>query len=218
MGSFIKRNIQYQLHLLLKAVVITVAVFILLVLYWNMLTGGAPNQPFFIVMAVLIPFTLCYQNTSVYLNITLGTCNTRRSAFAAAQIVKLLTAVIFAILGVGADMLSSLLTTGEASFDLLQCALTILLVVFAMSAGEVLGHFTHRFGKIGAILFGIFCGLAGGVIGFIFSMASSTEEMLVFTSSTLTMLPAWLYLLFFLLAVGFTILTYTCFLRRYGVK
>ncbi len=218
MGSFIKRNIQYQLHLLLKAVVITVAVFILLVLYWNMLTGGAPNQPFFIVMAVLIPFTLCYQNTSVYLNITLGTCNTRRSAFAAAQIVKMLTAVIFAILGVGADMLSSLLTTGEASFDLLQCALTILLVVFAMSAGEVLGHFTHRFGKIGAILFGIFCGLAGGVIGFIFSMASSTEEMLVFTSSTLTMLPAWLYLLFFLLAVGFTILTYTCFLRRYGVK
>jgi len=218
MGAFIKRNIQYQLHLLLKAVVITVAVFILLVLYWNMLTGGAPNQPFFIVMAVLIPFTLCYQNTSVYLNITLGTCNTRRSAFAAAQIVKLLTAVIFAILGVGADMLSSLLTTGEASFDLLQCALTILLVVFAMSAGEVLGHFTHRFGKIGAILFGIFCGLAGGVIGFIFSMASSTEEMLVFTSSTLTMLPAWLYLLFFLLAVGFTILTYTCFLRRYGVK
>lgn len=218
MGAFIKRNIQYQLHLLLKAVVITVAVFILLVLYWNMLTGGAPNQPFFIVMAVLIPFTLCYQNTSVYLNITLGTCNTRRSAFAAAQIVKLLTAVIFAILGVGADMLSSLLTTGEASFDLLQCALTIPLVVFAMSAGEVLGHFTHRFGKIGAILFGIFCGLAGGVIGFIFSMASSTEEMLVFTSSTLTMLPAWLYLLFFLLAVGFTILTYTCFLRRYGVK
>lgn len=218
MGAFIKRNIQYQLHLLLKAVVITVAVFILLVLYWNMLTGGAPNQPFFIVMAVLIPFTLCYQNTSVYLNITLGTCNTRRSAFAAAQIVKLLTAVIFAILGVGADMLSSLLTTGEASFDLLQCALTILLVVFAMSAGEVLGHFTHRFGKIGAILFGIFCGLAGGVIGFIFSMASSTEEMLVFTSSILTMLPAWLYLLLFLLAVGFTILTYTCFLRRYVVK
>lgn len=218
MGSFIKRNIQYQLHLLWKAVVITVAVFILLVLYWNMLTGGAPNQPFFIVMAVLIPFTLCYQNTSVYLNITLGTCNTRRSAFAAAQIVKLLTAVIFAILGVGADMLSSLLMTGGASFDLVQCALTILLIVFAMSAGEVLGHFTHRFGKIGAILFGIFCGLAGGLIGFIFSMAFSTEETLVFTSSVLTMLPAWLYLLFFLLAVGFTILTYTCFLRRYGVK
>lgn len=212
MGSFIKRNIQYQLHLLWKAVVITVAVFILLVLYWNMLTGGAPNQPFFIVMAVLIPFTLCYQNTSVYLNITLGTCNTRRSAFAAAQIVKLLTAVIFAILGVGADMLSSLLMTGGASFDLVQCALTILLIVFAMSAGEVLGHFTHRFGKIGAILFGIFCGL----IGFIFSMAFSTNAG--FHIQFLTMLPAWLYLLFFLLAVGFTILTYTCFLRRYGVK
>lgn len=186
-----------------------------------MMTADTPDmagQPFFTVITVLIPFTLSYQYAALYLNIALGGCNTRRSAFAAAQIMKLISAVIFTLLGAGADALSVYLAAGRAAVKPMQCAVTALLIVFAMSAGEVLGHFTHRFGKIGAILFGIFCGLAGGVIGFIFSMASSTEEMLVFTSNVLTMLPAWLYLLFFLLAVGFTILTYTCFLRRYGVK
>ena len=97
------------MHLLWKSAAVTAVLFVFLALYWNMMTADTPDmagQPFFIVITVLIPFTLSYQYAALYLNIALGTCNTRRSAFAAAQIMKLVSAVIFTLLGVGADALS----------------------------------------------------------------------------------------------------------------
>ena len=85
MGAFIRRNIKYQMHLLWKSAAVTAVLFVFLALYWNMMTADTPDmagQPFFIVITVLIPFTLSYQYAALYLNIALGTCNTRSSALA----------------------------------------------------------------------------------------------------------------------------------------
>ena len=90
MGAFIRRNIKYQMHLLWKSAAVTAVLFVFLALYWNMMTADTPDmagQPFFIVITVLIPFTLSYQYAALYLNI------------AAAQIMKLVSAVIFTLLG-----------------------------------------------------------------------------------------------------------------------
>lgn len=221
MGVFIRRNLKYQMHLLWKSAAVTAVLFVFLAIYWNMMAGDAPDmvgQPFFTVITVLIPFTLSYQYAALYLNIALGACNTRRSAFAAAQIVKLISAVIFTLLGSGADALSVFLVTGRAAVEPMQCAVTALLIIFVMSAGELLGHFTHRFGKIGAILFGIFCGLTGGVIGFFISYTAASDTAALAAPLDLTIMPVWVYLLFALFAVGFPVLVYFCFLRKYGVK
>ena len=95
MGSYTIRNARYMLYLLARSFLISVAVLLALSLYWGMLGSGPSEmsgQPFFILIAVLVPLMLCYQNTAVYLNLSLGACNTRRSAFAAMQIVKLAAA------------------------------------------------------------------------------------------------------------------------------
>lgn len=147
MGAFIRRNIKYQMHLLWKSAAVTAVLFVLLAFYWNMMTADTPDmvgQSFFTVITVLIPFTLSYQYAALYLNIALGVCNTRRSAFAATQIMKLVSTVIFTLLGAGADALSVYLAAGRAAVEPMQCAVTALLIVFVMSAGELLGHFTHR--------------------------------------------------------------------------
>lgn len=84
--------------------------------------------------------------------------------------------------------------------------------------GELLGHFTHRFGKIGAILFGIFCGLTGGVIGFFISYTAASDTTAFTVPLNLTVMPGVGLPAVCSFAVGFPVLVYFCFLRKYGVK
>ena len=220
MGSYTIRNARYMLYLLARSFLISVAVLLALSLYWGMLGSGPSEmsgQPFFILIAVLVPLMLCYQNTAVYLNLSLGACNTRRSAFAAMQIVKLAAAAAFGLLGTVTTELITYFVSGRFSFDGALFGVTALFVVFAMSAGELLGSVTHRFGRIGAIVFGLFCALVGGCIGVFISLAPSSEEI-GFQVDMLTALPFWCCLAVLLLAVCFTALTWFCFMRRYVVK
>lgn len=222
MGAFIGRNLKYQLTVYAKAFAVTAVVLAALILYWNALTptgggeAGYSLYPFLI--PILVPLAQCYQNSALYLNLALGFCATRKTAFITAQLSKLIASVAFSALGMLMNGLSFLLLGSDFIFEWPMFAIVIILTFFAASLGEVLGHLTHRFGKIGAIIFGITCGAFGGAIGFFFSMMAMDDTVFFFSANPLYVLSVWVYLLIVSLGIGFTALTYFCFIRRYVVK
>lgn len=219
-------NLRYSLRNTLRTFGVSLIIMAILAVYWSILAGekgDSWNQPFFLIISMLIPYTMAYQNESVYMNFALGMCSTRRSAFLAAQIGKVVTALLFAAAANGMQSFSAALSGHSAPFDWAFFAVCVLFILLFISLGEVIGYFTHRFGKAGAILFGVTCGLFGGTLGFCISMVQSRadeaeKEALMLTTQILTQLPPLFYLAVAALILVLPVVCYFCFVRKYVVK